>query len=286
METFVHIGCHKTGTTYLQNLLAANLSLLSREGVGYLPLSELRGDIIPKAISCEHPLGYIKSRISTSGHDNLRSILLSDENIIGTCSEFVSTGVAYPNAEHKLKRIFRDSDKVVFFMCIRRPSDFIVSAWAEAIRFRSYVGLDNFTNLVKNRGFSWFSVVRRIKDIIGENKLFVWTYENNEFGVDYLIEKLTKARLLRSDLVAPNEVAGRSSMSQEGYDLLYLMDKLLGRDVVIKYSKAVARSATTGPSMKKNLLLPANVSSKWDDEYLVDLDKIREIPGVSIVHSI
>lgn len=282
MEFFVHVGCHKTGTTYLQNLLAANAELMAERGLAYFPLYDFRKSILPSALTQKSPTSYLKEAAVNKYGPGIGQLLISDENIIGTCTSFLKTGIPYLQAEKNMKKILQEGDGAKIYMCIRRPSQFIVSAWAEGIRFMEYVSLEEFVERVNRRGFSWLDVVKRVKAGVGQNTLHIWTYENNESGVDNFLKESSKAMISRSDFTEMKSKGGRASMSQEGYKLLCLMDKLLGREVVKKYSQEIARNSRNGTALNKVAILQECVAKEWDNVYFSDIEEIRRTPGIVV----
>lgn len=115
----VHLGAHRTGTTYLQQFLRKNSAYLERTGIQlvYPPLS----------------------RVQTLTEVQLTQTraVVSEENILGTMEENISTGVLYPSAAVCLARhsaLLKQADKV--YLTIRRYDEW----WASSIAFLAKCG--------------------------------------------------------------------------------------------------------------------------------------------------
>src|SRR6202000_1132004 len=99
MKLHVHVGVHKTATTYLQALIAKNGQSLNSTGVGMVPLYPFRSfftrnlmQFVPGEFRIEdHLERFFERGIPPS----IRGLILSDENLVGICKGLVSHGKPY-----------------------------------------------------------------------------------------------------------------------------------------------------------------------------------------------
>ena len=73
MQIVLHIGVHKTATTYLQAILEASRDRLGAEGIGYVTLEEMRSGITARVG------GYIPSRAEMN--DNASAVKKAPEGL-------------------------------------------------------------------------------------------------------------------------------------------------------------------------------------------------------------
>jgi hypothetical protein len=99
-RTVLHVGAHKTATTYLQSKLALNGDLLARQGVRYDRLDEFRE-------KCTRMLNHptegdrdFVAGLKASMKD--KTVVISDENLIGMSTDLVRSGSCYPKARDRL----------------------------------------------------------------------------------------------------------------------------------------------------------------------------------------
>lgn len=110
----VHLGAHRTGTTYLQQFLKRNSVYLEGECI----------QLVYPPLSREQALTKLQLTQTRA--------VVSDENILGTMEENISTGILYPSAEVCLARhsaLLKQADKV--YLTIRRYDEW----WASSITF-------------------------------------------------------------------------------------------------------------------------------------------------------
>ncbi|HET6876018.1 MAG TPA: hypothetical protein VFH38_00660 [Jatrophihabitans sp.] len=128
----LHIGLHKTGTTYLQHALQANAAELRAQGV-YVPVGRNEPRLL-RAVDDLHGRRQVKadnaridgawSRLVTRVLDvEQPTVLLSDERL----------SLSSVGAIGKIKRSFEGCELRVV-VTVRDPARVVVSSWEEAIR--------------------------------------------------------------------------------------------------------------------------------------------------------
>ncbi len=131
-RVYLHIGLHKTGTTYLQNLLAANRGRLRARGVDY-PGAEGEPAQALAALDLQgrRPRGYNDKRVEGSWdgivtliHERgLPTALLSDERLsMSTLKQVRHAVESFPDSEVHVVVTVRDLGRIA------------VSAWQEDVK--------------------------------------------------------------------------------------------------------------------------------------------------------
>lgn len=128
----LHIGLHKTGTTYLQEMLRANVAELRRQGV-YLPVGRNEPRLL-RAVDDLHGRRQVKTdnaRIDGAWPDLVARVLEVEQSTVLLSDERLS--LSSVGAIAKLKRSFDDCALRVV-VTVRDPARVLVSSWEEAIR--------------------------------------------------------------------------------------------------------------------------------------------------------
>ena len=107
MTLHLHLGAHKTATTYIQGRIQQEAQLLRAEGVSYVPVSTFR-PWRRRTLSRAAKKGPGASRAYFSVFfkrwcpRECSTLLISDENMIGTCGNIIRFGRLYPELDTKL----------------------------------------------------------------------------------------------------------------------------------------------------------------------------------------
>ena len=128
----LHIGLHKTGTTYLQEMLRANVAELRRQGI-YLPVGRNEPRLL-RAVDDLHGRHQVKTdnaRIDGAWPALVARVLEVEQPTVLLSDERLS--LSSVGAIAKLKRSFADCEMRVV-VTVRDPARVLVSSWEEAIR--------------------------------------------------------------------------------------------------------------------------------------------------------
>jgi hypothetical protein len=189
MKVHVHLGAHKTATTYLQRQLQRNITSLTAAGI-FCPHQKTLQDafgryfnalvhLYPYAGLAIRPFleGKIDALVGSAGAPS--SAILSDENLAGMLAFNHKQGGLYRNVGRRtgLLASVLARHKPHFYFAIRSYKDFLPSAYLQLAtngrepEYQAY--LDSF-DLEK---YGWTAAVRQIADTVGAENLTVWTYE-------------------------------------------------------------------------------------------------------------
>ncbi len=142
----IHLGAHKTATTYLQETLAAVRGDLVRQGIDFLPSSEVRERALARALGQRRP----GARVPILGAARMRGaietvlaplrvgpevVAFSEENILGMPDHMLRVPL-YPRAATNVGRLasLAGRAEVVFFLSIRSYDTLIPSAYVETLK--------------------------------------------------------------------------------------------------------------------------------------------------------
>jgi len=129
MNISLHLGAHKTASTFLQRHFKNSLPTLKKSGVNYIGPSALRKSNINFSINeikknsspalIKETAEQLKTIIHSCNHNHT---IISEENLIGTCRNFKNSSKFYGNSEQKLQilsKLINDNISSVFLFHIR-----------------------------------------------------------------------------------------------------------------------------------------------------------------------
>lgn len=206
-KLYVHLGVHKTASSLLQKHLRMNSRVLERLGVSYVNLqgTSTREQLMKKLqilfkISSKTD-NYLKTDEFRDFTEFLPKLIInrdsdtyiiSDERIMGSMLGY--TRVLYPFAPVVAKAFcaaFQDLFDLRFLIYIRNHDTFIESAYLQYLREGHFIKPKEYLARIDLLGLSWKSVVDSFSNEVGEEKVFLRTYEYINTGVksfvyDYL----------------------------------------------------------------------------------------------------
>lgn len=184
MNIHLHVGFHKTGTTFIQDSLKNSRKSLISKGVYYVPLNELRNNITHKLnkrkltnLELLDLKGYICSITERASSLGCNTIILSDENTLGFPIQV--TNELYWTAKTRLYNLHYILDDIVvgkILLTVREYSNFFQSLFLEANKKRFV----DTTQVNKSylMSFSFFDIVKILNQVFKDANLEVITFES------------------------------------------------------------------------------------------------------------
>lgn len=113
MKIILHIGAHRTGTTSFQSYMRRHAQLLAASGIGFWgPVRTRKGlftGIQPTpglgAEAARRARGRILLQLDKAQKRGLHTLVVSDENMLGSSWQNLRTGRLYPDAGERLARL-------------------------------------------------------------------------------------------------------------------------------------------------------------------------------------
>ncbi len=191
----LHLGAHKTATTYLQNLLAANRDALAAQGVHFRPLDDIRNGLtdnlnlpwpkvkgdkrLPKNFeAAESWFNDVVDRATVAeGH----TIILSDENLLTGHLRKLRSGRLDLDAELQLPnlRALAKNMPIRVFFSVRNQADVANSMFSERIAS----GLERIVKpeqvrraWLENRP-RWTPLITKFCDAFPNAPITIWQFE-------------------------------------------------------------------------------------------------------------
>ncbi len=193
MKIYLHLGAHKTATTYLQMRLQRNATLLARAGVYVPPLLMLRQRLTSLLGPAARPglsgfyrrsrltreLGALSCEAVQSGASRM---VLSDENLIGGCNKVTDRGEFYPKARRRLAALARalPQEPCEVMLALRSYAGFYTSAYGEWLRiggrFRPFD--QSLKQQFITEAGGWPGLVADIRAAFPAARLTVWDFDD------------------------------------------------------------------------------------------------------------
>lgn len=185
MKIHIHVGVHKTATTYMQRRLRLGLAGMNREGIGHLPVWQFRNsfwksfmELAPETFRVENHLGdFFAKKVP----EQVRGLVISEENLLGLCGQFVTTGKLFNGVRPRLthfRKLFAGHE-ITLFCAVRSYESFISSAYSEGLRTnRRYTKFVEFHDRIHWPSLLWPRLLERFEDSLQPVETVLWQYES------------------------------------------------------------------------------------------------------------
>ncbi|MBD3625205.1 MAG: hypothetical protein HUJ24_07465 [Rhodobacteraceae bacterium] len=188
MKISLHLGVHKTASTFMQDAFAAGQGALAAQQVAHVPTTEFRrsftrllrpGPAGDADVAARQQQGAeaLAAYLAATGAPR---ILLSDENLIGTPPEIVESQRLYPSAGTRLAAFARllEGHEVEIFVALRHHGQFARSVYGESLRsnLRRFVSPDAFRDGWLAGEPSWLSLIEAVCAAFPNAPVTVWNF--------------------------------------------------------------------------------------------------------------
>lgn len=173
---FLHVGTHKTGSTFLQTILKFNRFSLIDKGYGYIRMPSdyrcLASKVSDKKI---HTIRQdFENIIKQSIYKQCDTFILSWEGFSGNSLS------SYHNSEHvaiSLKKAF-PSFNVKIILYFRRQDEYIQSLYAQVVRGGETRNFQDFLKDFSDGKLSWTRHVGEYIKAFGKESVLAFSYDN------------------------------------------------------------------------------------------------------------
>lgn len=247
MQIHVHVGVHKTATTFMQQRLHRSHGRLTRNNIGYMPLAPFRAaftnrlaHIDPAEVDIQQ---YARHCFHNGREREIQRLVLSDESLGGYLGRLVNGRAPYVDAAERLgllRACLPDDAEITLFCSVRAYASFFPSAYSELMRYRKrYVPFGNFMNRAEAAQLSWPSTIQGFIDGLRPHRTLIWRYEDFRNQADQILRELAFGVELPEKEARPGE---RPSLSHMAIEVLDLVAAHKGRDVADRLIETVAQS--------------------------------------------
>ena len=188
-HTTLWLGAHKTGTTYLQQMLWRSRRALERNGIGYERLEPFRNRFLRPMLN-EGFVGPLAPGALL--HRGEVQTLIFDENIPGLVQHALSRSCLYPEMIARVDRVCAhfdlEPDEIVFG--IRDFAGYLPSLYCETLKSNPYRPFAKFMRRCPSRP-SWTELIQRLHSRFPEAELRVYRHEDLRGNEARLLGRIT-----------------------------------------------------------------------------------------------
>lgn len=248
MQIVLHIGVHKTASTYLQAILEASRDRLGAEGIGYVTLEEMRSGITARV---RRP-GLFGMRLKSIArrlieqHAGCRRLIISDENLSGGSRELIKDAF-YSAAGERTSRFAEalGNDDVGIMVATRSYDTFVSSCYCEHLRHFSFVTPAEYVAAIDIQRLNWTMLIADLCRRFGQERVTLWRFEDFRKIEDDVLSAMSGGAAIHWIKPAGSV---RPSFSQNAIDALTALLPLLGRKQVSALVAPVAQAMTRSDS--------------------------------------
>ncbi|MFD1160567.1 hypothetical protein [Roseovarius aestuarii] len=286
----IHMGAHKTATTYIQSALNAQREPLKSQGILMVLPSDLRGTGMLQgkktqgaAAESGDGAGSKKRNLTTllgemAADPDTRRIVVSEEGLIGSPRNNLNRRSLYPNLTSKLANLPKplDHPNVTFLLSLRDYGSFFSSNVTTAVRRGNIFDPEQLHASLLLMHRSWVDVLTELRAAFPSAALKIWRYEDFE-----ALEPLIFSELAPGFEVTPSD---RLFGTLSGNAIKHILDQV-GPESGPEITRPVVRAA-----VRKYPISARNPSfSLWSEEeaahltfrYTLDWQAIcRGYPGI------
>jgi len=200
MKFVLHIGAHRTGTSYIQETLDLNIKkFLKKNTVSLTPprisrrkrktfrsLGKKLQEIGSTKYFFSNFFSFIFLRFNlcslilrSAGFRPVNTVIISEENLLGKV--FLGKNRKfYPHAELRLrglKLITGDRIKEIY-LCIRSYETFIISYYSMSALYSEVLDFESISKTWINFSGGWYDVIKSIAKLFPNAAIYVYEYEN------------------------------------------------------------------------------------------------------------
>ena len=188
-ETFIHIGCHKTGSTFIQGELLQKLNNI--KPVTYFNKKDYLENEFLYISQCADI--YYDNKVENSiskYYSEFQNIFISTEGFSGTGYNVFTGGFLIESIAKRLSNIFPDAKILIV---IRNQKEAIESYFKDDVKYGYLSNFEAWFNWRLNTHqlnyFKYFNLVKTYQKIFGRDNVKVLLFENL-FDFEYLNKSL------------------------------------------------------------------------------------------------
>lgn len=293
MTIALHLGVHKTGSTYLQAALQSCAPALSGQGVGVVPLEDLRSAYTRRAWARpdRDPARNAENRQAADAwlrgvlSDRPARLVLSDENLLGSPEEIVTTGRLYPRLEARLGPLvdMLRGERVELYLGLRHQAEFSRSIFCENLRApqRDFTPAKTFREHWQAGDTSWQPVVARIRALFPDAPVTFWNFKTFREDPEHVIAAVAGVDRLPDYEVMPWD--RRQGLSQKATEALLEIGARDGARAMAERSHETAKAFPLSDGNWLYELWKEEEKSAFQQQFSRDLRKLSRQSGVTLL---
>ena len=284
MRIHLHIGAHKTATTYVQSRLWQEREALGSHGVAIAPHADVRRLASNRLDSAEALRGAAFGLAARAASRGLRRIIetagaadtliVSDENLAGPIATVEQDCGMYPNVGRRTEALLRglDGHEATVFLSVRAYPSFFDSVYAYRAGQRRAPPPEEYARQAASPPRDWLAVVADVVKAAGADRVTVWTFDGFLRAPQPVADALTGTEGLA--LFSATDRPRLPSLTSKGLALMDRVSDLLSDGEHARFARMVARFPFDQPDGRATTLAP-ETAERLAARYARDLDAIR-----------
>ncbi len=218
----LHLGVHKTATTYVQSRLWNSLDELERNRVNYIGLSDLRKRLTSRLGDVS--FGKLDVFDALYPFLNCDRLILSDENILGG-TDAPRRQTFYPWAKQKVKKVLGGLEgcDVEVYVTLRSFPDYLISRYTESLRHFKFSTFEDYMSGIEMKNISWLPLLDDLS-AAGCKNIFVNDFKYVVNSDEYIYRLVGKE--VEINEANQGSWVRRSKISKEAYEILKLYGEM------------------------------------------------------------
>lgn len=290
-KVVLHIGAHKTATTYLQARLSKSANILRQMQVGCVDLDAFR-DAQTRAgglRAAEPRYAFFRRRalrrelgalVQQQVDRGAKRVFLTDENILGTLQDWAPGPDFYARAGSRLHATVEalDSFDLEIAFSVRSYAGFLTSVWGHRTLREGFAPFDPTVAVpFLDGGRGWAEVVADIRMATEGRPLRFWAYEDfSHHEASILTTLLGQAGRTAVEPISWQAMRGLTAPAVARLTALHQAGEVLS----IARIQEVARAFCASQGYRRHDPWPADTASQLAERYRADLDRIAKMTGV------
>ena len=213
MDTVLHIGCHRSGTTTFQSYLRNHSNALRQKGVEFWDPRRTRGALFsglfpskpcPAAAKAQRrAIGRVQVNLAKNEQDGVDAVLVTDENMMGSVRANLRAGALYPAIGERMAWVNEAFDgRLTRVALVIRAQD---RYWTSAVSYGVLRGhpVPSAEKLaqIANSPRAWRDVITDLACAMPDTEIRVIPFESYYGNPETLLETTCKLPTVRAGSV-------------------------------------------------------------------------------------
>ncbi|MEQ3669442.1 hypothetical protein [Pseudophaeobacter sp.] len=282
------LGAHKTGTTYLQELLADSTQALADAQYLYIGMQAFRSLytrplLYPSATAQKTPVAPLPRH----AEETMARYLLFDENVLSLVQDALHPSGLYPEGAERALHVATtlDLEAPDIVLGIRGFAQYLPSLYCEVLKSMPFRPFSSFNSLPLT-ALSWYAVIDRLRAAFPQSRLRIYRAEDlrgQETALLAWIAGLPPPRIgqNKDPHKTPNKAARREGFSHAAVTALHHLHQETGKVSPADLAQCLKRHPR---SAQNTAYTPwtSRQSHDLDLVYQLDLDAIAKLDRVEI----
>jgi len=249
MEVYLHLGAHKTATTFIQQTMQSNAETLAKSGIFVPKLEDIRAAITPgmagkPMLEFEECIALMLQNQALFQRNGPERLILSDENITGFPAEVFAKGAFYLDAKQRfgLLQAWLPVAPAKIIFAVRPYTTFFSSAYAQWLGpyakkhgpKKRFIPRQVIQKKIAGLKRGWPAIIRDLRSVFPDTEIVLKEYRA---APEYLEEMFA---ILLGDIA--NEVS---------YNARYFWNRGLSTGLVLQLETQLAKGEATPESVAK-----------------------------------